>query len=64
MKATDEIDAAPPSTLWLVLAVTAPWSRSAAMDVSEVRLIPPPFSSSAFAAIAMPSVSSSAVTTV
>ncbi|MDE2982029.1 MAG: hypothetical protein OXU74_12625 [Gemmatimonadota bacterium] len=63
MKAIDSIVAAPPSTLWLVLADTAPWSRAAAVPPA-VRLIVPLFSSSAFAATVMPSVSKSAVCTV
>ncbi|MDE2982026.1 MAG: hypothetical protein OXU74_12610 [Gemmatimonadota bacterium] len=55
MNSTLETDAAAPSTLWLVLAATAGWSCAAA--VPPAVLIEPPLSSSALAAISMPSVS-------
>ena len=53
-----------PSTRWFREAGTATWSRTASRLVSAVALIVPPLASSLFAAIEMPSASSSLAATV
>ena len=53
-----------PSTLWFAEAATAAWVRTASLVASAVALIVPLLASSLFAAMEMPSVSSSFAATV